>query len=63
MALLSISNRSGSAGAGGCLLDGADTAAGEINYRAWVSAYTPAVCVSFTVSTLEVGKLLVCLEN
>jgi hypothetical protein len=25
--------------------------------------YTPAVCVSFTVPTLAIGKLRVCLEN
>ncbi|WP_293045700.1 hypothetical protein [Mycobacterium sp.] len=52
-----------SAGAGGYLLGGADKPAAEIDYRAWGSAYTPAVCVSFTVPTLEIGKLLVCLEN
>jgi hypothetical protein len=26
-------------------------------------AYTLAVCVSFTIPTLEIGKLLVCLGN
>jgi hypothetical protein len=37
--------------------------AAEIAYCASVCAYTSAVCVSFTVPTLEIGKLLVCLGN
>lgn len=52
MALLSISNRPDS-----------PAPAAPIRLSRWVSAYTPAVCVSFTIPTPEIVKLLVCLEN
>ncbi|EUA57272.1 hypothetical protein I550_0393 [Mycobacterium intracellulare 1956] len=63
MALLSISNRSCPPAPVAVCWTAPEIPVAEPSYRFWVSAYTPAVCVSFTVPTLAVGKLLVCLEN